>query len=300
MVRLATVVGPFLLAAFAAEAFPLTALQSINVRSLAGLGIDAIEDGAKLFEKDGSKVAPSLAKDAHAAAPAAGAAKAGSGAVSSIEKDVGKKAAKAAKSNSKPSPEQIEVLRATKKTKSPEQLEEDKAKAKANKEAAAAKAKADSEEKAARHNAKADSKKLKVQAPANKDDIPANTKCNSNEGENNHSQAAVLAAQQRGVQLLTKGVTIAGFPHEFTGSKGEGIDDVDVPAACKGQQLFEFPILKTASVFDVGDTDPVTDRVLFTHNAAGQNINCGLITHDTKDKVKNKKGELVQRFVSCK
>lgn len=71
--------------------------------------------------------------------------------------------------------------------------------------------------------------------------------------------------------------------------------------------VYEFPILKDGTVVDVGpnnkNTQAGTDRVTFTFDNSvvpRTTVYCGVMTHNTKLKVKGASGDMLLPFVDCK
>lgn len=104
------------------------------------------------------------------------------------------------------------------------------------------------------------------------------------------------------LQLTARLQTVARqkYPHEFTNT--EGIDTVTTQPACNGQSILEFPILNNGKTLSGGpgvQIDVGTERILFTVDAQGNTVYCGIVTHNSDTKVMSKDGKLLLPFTDC-
>ena len=118
-----------------------------------------------------------------------------------------------------------------------------------------------------------------------------------------YSDKAILQAVEQGAKyrLGNQRATTNGYPRKF--SNTAGVDNVISNDACPKDQLLEFPILNSGQLLSGGGSmkfDVGTERVLFTVDSNGNTQFCGIMTHDSPNKVPNPAtGSLLDPYTNC-
>lgn len=97
-----------------------------------------------------------------------------------------------------------------------------------------------------------------------------------------YSRPQAEAAIQHGINKAPKEKNVGGYPHKFGNNK-----KLVFSSACKGKQLWEFPLLRGTSLYNGAANTAGMDRVVFAivggpdkKPIPTDGIYCGVMTHE--------------------